>query len=219
MTLKIKNTVVSFDLDDTLYNELDFLKSAYKSIAVKLAKDNWRPLYVQMLSLYRNKGDVFSFLSVSYQIDKNWFLDEYRTHVPNLKPFDHLISFLKKIKNMGGKIAIITDGREVTQKNKINSLGINKYLDLIVISEVIGTEKPNENNYKIVESTFPNHEYIYIADNYKKDFITPNNRKWITVSLMDNGLNIHNNFFLFSSNKKHHPSCFINSYDEITLIK
>jgi len=29
----IKDTVVVFDLDDTLYKEIDFLKSAYKEVA------------------------------------------------------------------------------------------------------------------------------------------------------------------------------------------
>ncbi|MEL0456409.1 HAD family hydrolase [Flavobacteriaceae bacterium SZ-1-7] len=218
MILKISNTVVVFDLDDTLYNEIDFLKSAYKAIACKLEKDNWQFLYAHMLSIYRNKKDVFGFLSERYLVEKKCLLNEYREHVPKLKPFGHVIAFLKKIKQMGGKVAIITDGREKTQKNKLNSLGIDKYLDLLVVSETIGTEKPNENNYKIVESCYPNHDYIYIGDNYKKDFITPNIRKWTTIGIIDNGLNVHNNFFKFSSSEKHIPSYFINSYSEILLI-
>ena len=162
MTLNIKNTVVSFDLDDTLYNELDFLRSAYMSIANKLANNDWKLLYAQMFSLYRSNIDVFGFLSESYQTDKKWLLKEYRKHIPNIAPFDHVVDLLKKIKNLEGKIAIITDGRENTQRNKIDSLGLKKYVDLIVISEAVGSEKPNEKNYKIVESTFPNHKYCYI---------------------------------------------------------
>ncbi|MFI1743919.1 HAD family hydrolase [Thalassobellus sediminis] len=218
MIIKIKNTVVVFDLDDTLYNELDYLKSAYRHISKILTKkDGWEFLYAQMFSLYRNKKDVFSFLCNTFKVEKEFLLNEYRNHIPDIKPFDRVINLLKEIKKKNGKIAIITDGREITQTNKINKLGLKKFLDLIVISEVVGTEKPNENNYKIIESHFPNYNYIYIGDNIKKDFITPNIRKWKTVGLIDNGLNIHNDDSFFISEKPFLPNYFINSYNEIIL--
>ncbi|WNH12223.1 HAD family hydrolase [Thalassobellus suaedae] len=217
MILNIKNTIIAFDLDDTIYNELDYLKSAYKEIAVSLDKENWLKLYAHMLSLYRSKKNVFDILSRSYKIEKEKLIEQYRVHKPIIKPFDYLIPLLIKIKKMNGKIAIITDGRELTQNNKIKSLGLNKYLDLIIISEVVGTEKPNENNFKILELKFPNHNYIYIADNYKKDFITPNARKWTTIGLVDNGLNIHNNCATYVSNKKFSPVFLINNFNEIKL--
>lgn len=215
MTLNIKNTVVAFDLDDTLYNEIDYLKSAYKAIAFDLDDKNSTLLYAKMFSLYRDEKNVFEFLAEKYKVEKQKLINNYRNHIPNIKPFNNVILSFEKIKKMGGKIAIITDGRVKTQTNKINSLGLKKYLDLVIISEAIGTEKPNENNFKTLENNFPECNYVYIADNLKKDFITPNNRNWISIGLIDNGLNIHNNFHYFSSNKNNICKFLINGYDEI----
>ena len=40
-----KNVVVVFDLDDTLYNELDYLKSAFIDLSKQLDKTNYKKTY------------------------------------------------------------------------------------------------------------------------------------------------------------------------------
>ncbi|WP_394749412.1 HAD family hydrolase [Spongiimicrobium salis] len=197
MDIKVDtNTVVCFDLDDTLYNEIEYLKSSYKEIAQHLEGHHWKPLYARMFSLYRQKNDVFSFLTETYTtISKEQLLTLYRNHKPNITLFPEIRNIFDAIKKHGGILVVITDGRSVTQRNKIQSLGIQSYLDRIVISEEIGTEKPSETNFKVIEEDFENGRYYYFGDNFKKDFITPNKRNWISVGLLDNGLNIHNNTY------------------------
>lgn len=64
MDLKVDSQmVVVFDLDDTLYNEMDYLRSVYMSIAKNLDLDNWQSLFSKMFSLFRSKKDVFEFVS------------------------------------------------------------------------------------------------------------------------------------------------------------
>ncbi len=218
MTISVnKNTVIVFDLDDTLYNEVDYLISAFHFISEKLDKGNKIEVFNKMYSLYKSKEDVFHYLSQKYQIDKTSLLNDYRTHIPNIKPFDNVIDIFKEIKENKGKIAIITDGRKITQLNKIKSLGISNWIDKIIISEEIGTEKPNPLNYKAIETFFNKDHYTYIADNIKKDFVTPNARGWMTIGLNNNGKNIHfcetnsveNNFL---------PQYAINSFSELKII-
>ena len=49
MDIKVnKNTALVFDLDDTLYNELDFLKSAFREISSTLDPMNKNILFVKM---------------------------------------------------------------------------------------------------------------------------------------------------------------------------
>ena len=57
----MKNKIFVFDLDDTLYKEIDFLHSAYREIAqwVEL-KFSLNDIYPFMLRVYENKLDVFS---------------------------------------------------------------------------------------------------------------------------------------------------------------
>ncbi len=57
--------------------------------------------------------------------------------------------------------------------------------------------------------------YFYIADNPRKDFITPNRLGWTTICLLDRGQNVHSQNFDISS--KYLPHFLINSFDEIII--
>lgn len=217
MDIKVNpKTIIVFDLDDTVYNEIEFLKSAYLEIAQKLEKENWYALYVNMFSLYRNKKDVFEFIYKHYKVAKSTLITEYREHKPNIQLFEGVLEKLQEIKKNHGKIGLITDGRKITQTNKIQALGLSPFLDCTVISQELGTEKPHQNNYKILESTFGKGTYYYIADNLKKDFITPNALGWKTIGLIDNGLNIHSDAYLFQE-KKYQPMKYITSFSDLKI--
>ncbi|WP_400078933.1 HAD family hydrolase [Winogradskyella sp. R77965] len=218
MDIKVdKNTVIVFDLDDTLYNELDYLKSAYQSIAKSLDADGWKQLYSKMFSMYRSNINVFEILSEDFKMDKTELINLYRNHQPNIHLFEGVIEVIESIKSKSGKIGIITDGRSKTQRAKIDSLEILKYLDHIVISDEIGSEKPSFDNFKAMEKAISGMQYYYIADNLKKDFVAPNALGWKSVALIDNGKNIHS-----ESNKymdsKYLPNEFILSFSDINIV-
>ncbi|MEG3658565.1 HAD family hydrolase [Arenibacter palladensis] len=217
MDIKIDHkTVIVFDLDDTLYNEIEYLKSAYLEIAQKLDKENYLPLYAHMFSLFRNNKNVFDFLSEQFKVSKSQLLTDYRAHKPKIKLFDGALSILKNIKKYNGKIGLITDGRTTTQTNKIHALGLSPLLDQIVISEEIGSEKPHPNNFKVFESRYGKASYYYIADNIKKDFLTPNALGWRSIGLIDNGLNMHSDRYLYLD-KEYQPQNMIISLSDLNI--
>ncbi|WP_430967144.1 HAD family hydrolase [Spongiimicrobium sp. 2-473A-2-J] len=217
MDIKVdEHTVIVFDLDDTLYNEIDFLRSAYRDIAKYLEPVQWKRLYVLMFSLYRDKQDVFEVLAAKYNMDKKNLIMRYREHEPDIKLFPDVMEKLTQIRDKNGFIAIVTDGRKKTQMLKIKALGISKIVDRVVISEEVGSEKPSIANFKIIEDEFKKSTYYYIADNLGKDFVTPNARGWKTIGLIDNGLNIHNN--AYKHNKEQYiPHNFVSSFNEISI--
>ena len=130
MDIKIDcDSVVVFDLDDTLYNEIDFLISAYKEISSYLDIDNCKILYSKMLSLYKNSVNVFDFLVKNYDITKVELIKIYVNHIPDIKLNIGALNLLESIKIKGGKIAIITDGRSISQRNKIKALKIEHLID------------------------------------------------------------------------------------------
>lgn len=218
MILKVNTkSVICFDLDDTLYNEIDFLKSAYQEIAKHISGEDWEFLYAKMFSLYRKNENVFNFLETNYAIATEDLLNMYRTHNPTLNPFAGVLPLLRAIKKGNATLCVITDGRSITQRNKLNALGILDYFDLVIISEEIGSEKPNEVNYKLVEEKYPNSNYTYIADNFKKDFIIPNQRNWNSIGVIDNGLNIHNHCFDHQK-EKNRPKNLVISIDRIQIL-
>ena len=218
MDIKVdSDTVIVFDLDDTLYNELDFLKSAYKSIALFLEPNDWKQLYSKMFSLYRCKSNVFEFIANAYNTDIEPLIEMYRNHQPDIQLFEGVLEVFDTIKSKNGKIGVITDGRSNTQRAKLESLGILNYIDSIVISDEIGSVKPNIANFKVIENSLTGTVYYYIADNLKKDFIAPNALGWKSVALLDNGKNIH-----FESHKHMHlenlPEEFIISIKDIKIL-
>lgn len=210
-------TIIVFDLDDTLYNEIDFLKSAFYEIASFLDKENSFSLYARMFSNYRLKRDVFRELLLEYPfMDKDILLYKYRNHKPkiSLRPgVKKVLDNLKIRKDI--KLGLITDGRTLTQKNKIQALNIYHYFDDIIISQEFGSEKPSINNYKYFTDKYKNCNYIYIGDNFSKDFITPNKLNWDTIGIIDNGVNIH--LQNFSLDSQYIPKRLVKNFENLNL--
>lgn len=190
-----KKTIV-FDLDDTLVLEIDYLKSAFREIAKDLDPDN-KNLFELMFGWYTKKENVFFNLVNLYKNTSVLDLkNQYRNHFPNFNSYYQNRELLLELKNQGHFLGLITDGYSVTQRNKIRALGMESLFDLIVISEELGTEKPNEANYNAFHK-FGTKDYYYIGDNVSKDFITPNKLGWTSICVIDNGENIHSQNFNF----------------------
>ncbi len=187
-------TVVVFDLDDTLYKEIDFVRSAYETICKTLIDPaDYSMALEQMWDDFHHKVEVFPRLidRFNLSIDVMEVVRIYREHSPNIELVDGALELLNGLEQVGARAALITDGRALTQTNKLRALAIEHFFAPIVISEVFGSEKPNERNYRSIEHTYPGCKYVYIGDNFSKDFITPNRLGWTTVGLKDDGRNIH----------------------------
>ena len=213
--------VVVFDLDDTLYNEIDYLKSAFKEISLKLEVEyGLNDVYNIMMEAFYEHKNVFEFInnyySISFPIDE--YLQIYRYHKPKIILNNEVVKTLNDLKMSGVEIGLITDGRTITQKNKIYALGLNQFIksDCIIISEEFGSEKPNVNNFLYFNDKFEFGNFYYIGDNTKKDFVAPNNLNWITVCLMDSGKNIHPQ--CFNQNLNYLPKYKIENISYLTEI-
>ena len=213
-TLIDSQTAVVFDLDDTLYNEVSFLQSAYADIAHQLEPQGTDFLYSRMFSMYRNSIDVFAIIAAEYGVSKEFLLDQYRQHVPNISLFDGVLNFMDATNRVGAASALLTDGRGVTQRNKISALGLANQFTTIVISEEFGSEKPSLENFRAIEKAIPKKRYLYIADNLRKDFLGPNKLGWASFCLIDNGLNIHSNAYKYIA-PEFQPQAYFRTYPEL----
>lgn len=221
MILKVDSfTVVVFDLDDTLYDEIDFLRSGFQFIVQKYCKLNAQQAYSNLVKWYSAKLDAFSLLIEHYKLDnygvtKGVLLADYRFHQPVIQLRDKASDFITELKNFGVKLALITDGRSLTQRNKLNALGLNSVFDEIIISEEINSEKPSVLNYKLVMDKLPANNYYYIGDNLAKDFISPNNLGWTTICYKDQGHNIHTQSGL--SDVQYLPKYYIHGFSDFKI--
>lgn len=191
-----KKVFVAFDLDDTLYKEIDFLRSAYREIASKIKTEtNLHHIYENMMQDYDTGKDVFQNLvaQMSGCITKERLLEIYRNHIPDISLNHDAKACLDALYKAGIPMGIITDGRSLTQRNKMRALGLEKWIseDNWIISEEINSEKPNLQNYLVVEQKYPDYHYIYVGNNPKKDFKGANELGWTTICLLDSGEEIH----------------------------
>jgi putative hydrolase of the HAD superfamily len=218
MNLKVnENSVVVFDLDDTLYKEIEFVFSAYQHIAKSLFPEKVDRIHKEMCQHFVDKKDTFTLLKQQHGLETSIseLVEMYRFHLPNLTLKKSNKVLLNRIKESGGKLGILTDGRVKTQTNKLVALGIKDTVDLVVISEAIGSEKPSEANYQVFEEQFPGSSFAYIGDNFRKDFVTANRFGWTTVGLLDNGTNIHSQSGEFDS--EYLPQHQVRSLEEICV--
>ena len=192
--------VVIFDLDDTLYKEIDYLKSAYREIASRVYPalevdfKEVDAVYHWMLTNYRQGKNVFDeLLRYPVPFSPEELLRIYREHQPSIALSDGAKEVLEYLKKEGHAIGLITDGRSRTQRNKMEALGLGKYVEpeLVLVSEETGFCKPALESYRYVMQRYPEANYVYVGDNPQKDFDAPNLLGWLTVCLKNDGWNIH----------------------------
>jgi putative hydrolase of the HAD superfamily len=208
-----------FDLDDTLFPEIEFLKSAYRHIANELKPVLEEDIYEEMFTRYKSKENVFKWVAalekaVHKPITTDWLIKEYREHVPLVELNSAAALFLEQVKKLSIPAGLITDGRSITQRNKLKSLGIDNYFRDIIISEEFGSEKPDERNFLFFQNKYPGSEFYFFGDNTVKDFIVPIKLGWSTVCLKDSGNNIHKQAF----DAQPLPAAIISSFSEIKLV-
>ncbi|MBC7830311.1 MAG: HAD family hydrolase [Chitinophagaceae bacterium] len=209
-----------FDLDDTLFSELDFLKSAYSNISSKLAVTLNLDIYEQMMNKYQNKENVFEWLIEKYQslapfLTFKWLLKEYREHLPDIRLNEDASAFIQTAYSLNIPMGVITDGRSITQRNKLKALNIAGYFQDIIISEEFGSEKPDERNYLYFQNKYNGMNFHFFGDNTSKDFIVPAKLGWTTICLKNTGNNIHAQSLI----SEPIPDHVVSSFGEINLSK
>lgn len=199
--------VVVFDLDDTLYKEIDFLKSAYRHIASLVSNTNAleEDVYQTLLNTYLQGDNAFETVVKKYGFrlfTVEWMLNAYRNHKPHITLDSDTRLTLERLKADGVTIGIISDGRYTQQMNKIDALGLREFIheDDIIINTDLSRLKPDRQSFKrFMEKYGKDCDFWYVGDNTNKDFVGPNTLGWITACLLDDGRNIHKQDFLLET--------------------
>lgn len=202
--------VVAFDLDDTLFPEMDYVRSAYRAIAHEFGAQ-----YLPMMVSAATPAAAFD----ATGIDIGTQIQIYRTHYPDISLSDEVLNTICDLKRVGHVLAIITDGRYVTQMNKIMALGLDRYVDddMIFISESYGEPKLSGGAMRELMSRFPDEKYMYVGDNPEKDFVRANEYGWTTVALRAKKDNIFSQDFENVA-FEYRPGFIIDELCEITQI-
>lgn len=189
--------IVAFDLDDTLIPEALFIKSGIRHIALRLNKRFPEIPYLRItgamdtaLMTRRNHYSALESILEEFgllnSVDMKQIVAEFRGHKPDSTIYHLSPSIRQVLQNLKSdeiRTTLITDGRSLTQRNKIMAAGLYSYFDYsdILISEETGHDKFEPDNFiHIMKKYAGAKEFHYVADNPQKDFIHPSRLGWQT---------------------------------------
>ena len=113
-----------------------------------------------------------------------------RRHRPDIHLYEGGKLLLSALRAGKHDFAIVTDGRSITQRQKIASLGCDDAA-MISISSECRLAKTDSARLLPIAKRFSGRDFVMIGDNPAKDFVIANSLGWLTVMLRDKGFNTH----------------------------
>ena len=146
---------VLFDLDGTLLDRDQslqlFINDQYERLNAFLShipKEKYVSRFIQLDKrgyvwkdkVYQQLIDEFNIASITWEALLEDYLNEFKYHCVG---FPHIHEMLDGLKNSGFALGMITNGYGQFQMDNINALQIEKYFDVILVSEWEGIKKPD----------------------------------------------------------------------------
>jgi len=220
------DSVIVFDLDDTLYLERDYAASGFAAVSQWLARELGESRFEQCaLRAFTAgvRGTVFNAALEKLGITSAPALIEqlvgvYRAHRPVITLAEDAGCFLDNCPQHLG-LALLTDGYLIAQERKIEALGLaDKRMDPIVCTDRWGRAdwKPSCRGFLFIQERYglPASKFTYVADNPAKDFVGPRQLGWRTVQISRPG-GLHRHLPTAAGGEPDHQ---IESLDELAKV-
>ena len=189
------SSVVVFDLDDTLYPEGAFVRSALAA-AGRPAAEAWglRGIGAEALRLFDAGQRQRIFQAAHAAAGHGELGDEragevlkvYREHRPeSLEWFPDARVAVEQL-HREHPLELISDGYLPTQSNKFDALGAGVWIPNPIFTEALGREhwKPSPRAFELVMQRHPGAKFVYVADNPAKDFVAPRALGWKSLRIL-----------------------------------
>ena len=177
--------ILCFDLDDTLYNEIDYVYSGFLQVSYFLSENHLNVSKndvfkkLKLIEKRYGRGDTFDRLLGLYNIRSKALLRKcisvYRTHKPSIKLDFGTIKLLSLCKDTFGHLYLVTDGNITVQRNKIRALNLHTFFHKCIPTYQygIGCKKPSVEVFKKICRWEGKklQQITYIGDNPSKDFV------------------------------------------------
>jgi len=189
---------VLFDIDNVLYNSGHQVEMARRSAVeamvnaglgmsieegfekleeiVKRYGSNFNKHYDMLVGNRKDKNRIIAAGIVAYHNTKRVYL----------KPYEDTASTVMKLKMLGYRVGVITDGLSVKQWEKLIRLGLEDIFDCVVVSEDVGVEKPDLKIFlkACEELGVKPKECVYVGDRLDTDMTGSNGVGMVSVRLL-----------------------------------
>jgi putative hydrolase of the HAD superfamily len=186
---------VAFDVDDTLYLERDYVRSGFSAAGAWASRQLAVEGFVERAwSLFErgHRGRIFNEALIELGVRPepqvvDALVRVYREHTPAIALLPDARRCLGELR---GRIflAVITDGPAVSQRAKVEALGLPALVDMVVLTSELGDglEKPHPRAFELVQAAAGVEGALcaYVADNPAKDFMAPRRLGWRTVRVV-----------------------------------
>ncbi|WP_160725225.1 HAD family hydrolase [Bacillus sp. USDA818B3_A] len=225
-----------FDLDDTLYDQLQPFQAAYNSIfstitnipilqLFKKSREYSDKVFAQTesgempLEKMHQYRMIHAFKDFGYTItteEADAFQKEYKDQQYKVSLIPEMRNILQHLSAMGIPVYITTNGPSSHQRLKIESLAISEWLpsNHIFISSEVGYAKPHKEffDYVIEKTNAPHAHSFMVGDSFENDITGAHHAGWNSI-----WINTKNRT---KPNETIHPTYETNSYQQLEkLIK
>ncbi len=184
----LKADVVVFDLDDTLYEEMSFVRGGFRAVAAWLEREvsgaRAERCYEWMLEELERQGRGRVFDAVLERLGRRASrrmvaacVQVYRRHEPVLALYPDAERVLRTLDEAGVPAYIVTDGHPGVQAAKLKALGLagRPPIRRCYLTRRYGLchEKPSPHCFRLIcerEGVSPG-RVVYVGDNPRKDFV------------------------------------------------
>ena len=190
--------LLAFDLDDTLYPELSYVHDVLRKVGRFMKRElGINGGYRELLKTFNENRRIPTINTTLYRLGvphNKQLVQDMLTNYHSLPLRIHLYKdTFAVLGQLAGSytLALITDGRLETQRNKVEALGLSHIFDQLVYTDALGLEyrKPSEVPFRKVMDHFSlaGQDCAYVGDNSTKDFVAPNRLGWFTVQIKRRG--------------------------------
>ncbi len=168
------------DLDDTLYPQRQFMESGFAAVARYLATQHGLDVRTLTAALQQalaagESRHAFQRLCADHQLPESCvglMLQEFREHQPVLTLDEGVAGTLRRLRNTGWRIAILTNGLPSVQERKLQALGLPALVDHIVYAEqhaATGKPAPEPFRQTLIRLRMAAGRCVCVGDDLAKD--------------------------------------------------
>ncbi|MFJ7935607.1 HAD family hydrolase [Sporosarcina sp. NPDC096371] len=196
---------VIFDVDDTLYDQLNPFKRAFILNFKHLSNVPIEKLYVSSRrysdTLFnKSEAGTISLLELhtyriiaackEFDIDIDYneaieFQNTYEIEQKKITLIPEMEKLIELLYQKNKQLGILTNGPHQHQLTKINQLGLTRWIPIenMFISEAIGSAKPSSSAFHIVERKLQlnKDKTVYIGDSFENDIIGAKKVGWNAI--------------------------------------
>lgn len=184
-----------FDLDDTLYAERDYVVSALNYVGKEVERRFGQSAFLPRLLVLSTQhlrdpiAQAWSEFALP-EAERLSTITAMRAHKPSISLSDGAQAALGYLRRQVRPFAIVTDGRSITQRAKIEALGCRDAA-FVSISEEVGLSKFDPARFAAAAEALGPGSCCYVGDNPAKDFFGPKHLGWKTIMLVHREQGVH----------------------------